>query len=72
MFCASLCNSGPRDLFTGEHYFNEYGRIVAPVDADMIINPLHQGIAPILHLQAIDAVRNFFGANPAFRNDCHR
>jgi len=59
-----LCQSlqfRSRNLFTGEHYFNEYGQIVAPVNADMLINPLHQGIAPILHLQAIDAVRNFFG-----------
>jgi hypothetical protein len=60
-----LCQSlqfRSRDLFIGEHYFNEYGRIVAPVNADMIINPLHQGIALILRLQTIDAVRNFFGA----------
>jgi hypothetical protein len=40
----------------GKRYFDEYGRIIAPVKADTIIDSLHEGIACVPHLQSMDPV----------------
>ena len=59
-----------RDV-AGKDHLDEHGRIVAPVDADMVIDPLHERIARVLRSQAIDPVRNFLAGSPLTENDRH-
>jgi hypothetical protein len=55
----------------GNSNINKYGRIVTPINADPIIDPLHQGIVGVLRLQSINPLRNFLATHPPFGNDCH-
>ena len=59
-----------RDV-AGKDHLDEHGRIVAPVDADMVIDPLHERIARVPRSQAIDPARNFLAGGPFTENDRH-
>ncbi len=59
------------DPLAGKDNVDENGRIVAPVDANTMIDPFHERIIGILHAQVIDSVRDFLAGSPFIWNDRH-
>ena len=58
--------SGP---IAGKNNVDEHGRIIAPLDADMMVDPLYERIIRIALAQAINSVRDFLAGGPFIEND---
>jgi hypothetical protein len=56
---------------TRKNHIYEHSGLVAPVDANVMIDSLHQRIAGVLRSQAIDPARNFLACGPFIQNDRH-